>query len=408
MSTLLVEVCKVKEVLPHNNADKLEKILVKGWEVVVQKGVVKVGDLVVYIPPDTILPESLHTHLGITKYCAELPKHYEQSLIVESDDGATQADIMHCLYENTDPQTVVRPTARRVKAARLRGEASYGTIMTKQSFVDYIIDNNLMPHCDDVREIYEYVEEGTNVAQILSVGKWEPPIKSTQGDVVKDHPEFHKYTNIENWRNYPDVFTPDDVVIVSEKINGTNSRLAFLSNDDIESKEENPYIFAAGSHNTRRKNSPECLYWKPFALYPQIKLMLFELWDQHDKKPVILFGEIYGKGVQDMWYDSTDGINFRAFDISIGGKYVDYTKYKIFKKYKIPHVPILYTGPYSKEIISGLTNGTTELGSEQKFSGREGVVITHSLEEHDPIIGRKILKSVSVDYLDRKNQKEGH
>jgi len=36
------------------------------------------------------------------------------------------------------------------------------------------------------------------------------------------------------------------------------------------------------------------------------------------------------------------------------------------------------------------------------------VVITHSLEETDPLIGRKILKSISVDYLNRKGAKDGH
>ena len=37
MSTLVVEVCEVKAVYPHPNADALELITVKGWPVIVQK-----------------------------------------------------------------------------------------------------------------------------------------------------------------------------------------------------------------------------------------------------------------------------------------------------------------------------------------------------------------------------------
>ena len=39
MSTLVVEVCEVKAVYPHPQADVLEFIAVKGWQVIVQNGV---------------------------------------------------------------------------------------------------------------------------------------------------------------------------------------------------------------------------------------------------------------------------------------------------------------------------------------------------------------------------------
>lgn len=406
MSKLIVEIKDVKNIKLHPNADKLEVAEIGGWEVVVQKGLLNKGDLVVYIPPDSILPKSLHEHLGITKYCAELPTHYEQHIISDANDGYAQSEIMHCLYEDTDPQTVVKPTARRVKAARLRGEASYGTIITMNSFHEYLTK------LDQEEYIEHFCDKGSNVAQVLHICKWEPPVKSTQGDVAKDHLAFHKYTDIENWRNYPDVFTSDDVVIMTEKINGTNSRLGFIPTDNIEEKESLPYIYVAGSHNTRRKKpdseNHNSLYWMPYKLVPNLKIMMFDLWDIHNKASIVVFGEIYGAGIQDMHYDRQNDISFRAFDISIDGQYMNYEKYKWFKKYEIPYVPILYTGPYSKEKVLELTDGETTLGTHQKFKGREGVVITHSLEETDPLIGRKILKSISVDYLSRKNATDSH
>src|SRR5437899_10767030 len=101
MSTLVVEVCEVKQVYPHPNADALEFITVKGWPVIVQKALgLKVGDRVVYFPPDSVLPPELAERLGITKYLAPMPREI---------DGT-------------------RKPGLRVRAPRLRGEPSYGTI----------------------------------------------------------------------------------------------------------------------------------------------------------------------------------------------------------------------------------------------------------------------------------------
>ena len=38
----------ISEVLPHNNADLLELVKVRGWQVVIRKGEFKQGDLVVF------------------------------------------------------------------------------------------------------------------------------------------------------------------------------------------------------------------------------------------------------------------------------------------------------------------------------------------------------------------------
>ena len=40
---------------------------------------------------------------------------------------------------------------------------------------------------------------------------------------------------------------------------------------------------------------------------------------------MVLFGELYGSGVQDMAYGLADGAKgFRAFDIAVDGKYLDF------------------------------------------------------------------------------------
>jgi len=56
MSTLIVEVCRIDRVLPHANADALELARIKGWQCVIPKGRYVGGDLVTYIPIDSVIP----------------------------------------------------------------------------------------------------------------------------------------------------------------------------------------------------------------------------------------------------------------------------------------------------------------------------------------------------------------
>src|SRR3954469_13384934 len=101
MSTLVVEVCEVKAVYPHPNADALEFITVKGWPVIVQKALgLKAGDRVVYFPPDSVMPPELAVRPAITEYLAPLPR---------TIDGTSKPGL-------------------RARAARLRDQPSYGTI----------------------------------------------------------------------------------------------------------------------------------------------------------------------------------------------------------------------------------------------------------------------------------------
>src|SRR5262249_27448383 len=51
---------------------------------------------------------------------------------------------------------------------------------------------------------------GTDVAARLGITKWEPPLESTDGEAERPHPAFHGYTDIENYRNFPDLFEPGE------------------------------------------------------------------------------------------------------------------------------------------------------------------------------------------------------
>jgi RNA ligase (TIGR02306 family) len=365
VSSLIVEVCVVEEIAPHPNADRLERVRVKNWWCISSIGQYKVGDKVVYVPPDAVLPEELANRWGISKYCSLLPKEM-----------------------NGD-----RPSGLRVRATRFRGEPSFGTIQ----------------QLDDPSW-----EVGRNVLEYYGIKKFEPPVKILEGDIAPNVPLFHAYTDIENIGNFPTVFKEGEEVIVDEKIHGSNCRLGLIPHPREDNGEIVP-TFMAGSHSTRRlhyddKGRPS-LYWSPFT--ENIEELLIDLY-QDNQQPIIVFGEIFGAGVQDMQYGQK-GKSFRAFDISVGGKYMSYNdKIKVLEKHKIASVPYLYRGPFSMKKMNDLVDGPTMVCNpediRESFKGREGIVIRPLEERFDPEIGRVILKHISVDYHERKNsgKTEGH
>ena len=82
-----------------------------------------------------------------------------------------------------------------------------------------------------------------NVAEYYECIKYEPPQELTQGNMEREHPLFARYTDIENIKNFPDIFQEGEEVVITEKIHGTNSRVGLLKGE-----------FVAGSHRSQRKD----------------------------------------------------------------------------------------------------------------------------------------------------------
>jgi hypothetical protein len=154
----------------------------------------------------------------------------------------------------------------------------------------------------------------------------------------------------------------------------------------------------AGSHKVKRATATG-IYWEPFI---DVQPLLEHLSNgEHD---VIVFGEIFGAGVQDMTYGQS-GRSFRVFDISVDTIYLDWSRVTILcERFDIPLVPLLACGDFDLDWIETLTYGPTTFDNVQcTFKGREGVVVT-PLQEILPYGrgGRSIVKSVSADYRARK------
>lgn len=374
MSSLICEVVKIKEIVPHGNADRLEIIKVKGWQCVSSKGKYKLGDEVVYIPIDSLIPFELSEKLGITNYLSNKIK---------------------------DPQGNI--LASRVKTIKLRGILSQGLIIDKEP---------------------EW-KLGDNVREILKIEKYDPPETSSgkvqlKGRSFIQYPEFEgfpQYTNIENFKNFPDVFEEGEEVVILEKIHGTNFRSGRIDPFNINWKyvplllklrllltkffhAKNPGFFTVGTHRTNLKkvwvkDKLLNVYWRIAEKYKlQGKLYLREE----------IFGEIYGYGVQKYFpYDSPFNQSVRFFDAMISNQYLNWDNFQNFCERKnLPMVPVLYVGPFSLEKVIELASGKSLIGDHI----REGIVIKPTIEKFHPTLGRKILKYINDEYLLFKNKKE--
>lgn len=357
MSSLIVQMREIEQVLPHNNADSLELLIIGGWQVVERKSRFYKGNKVIFVPPDAMLTKELADKLNVSKYLGS----------VRHDDNRL-----------------------RVKGLRLRGQPSYGLI----------IDPSIIGLSD--------LEIGTDVSQKLDIIKWEPSTIETQGNADRNLANFPRFTDMEHYANYPELINESDYVIISEKCHGTSSRVGKIAIEDEQGNKN--YEYVAGSHNVRRKYDSTCKYWKPLA-DERMKNTIDYLHEQF-KTDVIIYSEIIGQGIQDMHYGIIGESQYRVFDIMVGGRYLDYPAYKTYcEQFDLPRVPILYEGYFNKETLKGLIDGPTTLCDRDKagkFGGREGVVIRMNEEAHNNKIGRLIFKAVSCEYLNRKNPTDSH
>ena len=97
MSSTIVEVCKIDSTMKHPNADKLSIVTIKGWNSIVGLNQYQVNDLVVYVPPDYIIPEDLilkynliYLKNGGRTGTVKLRGYVSQGLILNVPEGSWQ------------------------------------------------------------------------------------------------------------------------------------------------------------------------------------------------------------------------------------------------------------------------------------------------------------------------------
>lgn len=353
-------VAKINEVKAIEGADNIEQAVIGGWNTIVKKGTHHAGQLVIVATTDAVIPLKLSDEYNVTSYLRK---------------------------------------GQRVRTVKLRGVYS-------ECLVIPINPNFAIAY-----------SEGQDMMEKLGITKYEPPVKQIQlasGRKIKwrDNQNFHIYYKFPNLKNVAGMFTEQDMVQITRKIHGTNARYGIVKKSKIGfwdkvlkflklADEWIDYEYIYGSHNCEKGSDSQGFYstdvWRTIAEKYDIKdkLWKYAKYEGADNigEGLILYGEIYGAGIQKNYEYGLKDIEFVGFDIKMKGEYVavNPTAYAIAGVLGLPHVPILYTGPWNQEIQDKFTFNNFIEGTKVPH---EGIVIKHISGERN-----KVAKVINSDYL---------
>lgn len=381
MSEWNVDLVRIGEIEPHPQADALDITTVYGQNVITKRGTYKTGDLAVFLPPDSVLPND--------------PNH---PLVVDS--GLPYG---HC-----------------IEAKKLRGIFSNGMLVPASV-------------CFTEEELAT-IEVGTNVAERIGVTKYveSDEAMSTRGENERDNGFMPVYTDMESWpknRHNGSINEGDEVVLL-EKLHGANARYAF--------RDDRLWV---GSRTCVKKFHESNMWWKvalELGLEERFKFLLSGQYNStaDQEKPgragrraarftkedalngvnlegTVLYGEVFGQVQKGYDYGQQQGkSNFRIFDSynpSLG-RYNDWdVTVAIADVMGLETVPVLYRGKWKPE-LEELQNGPESV-SGKAIHNREGFVIKpvkeafYGSNKHNHTGSRVIYKFVGSDYKLKKGKK---
>jgi len=373
-SVFKVPLTTIKEIKSHPNADRLEVCTVYGFEIVTSKNRYKVGDQVIFVPVDSILSERLEKILF-------------------------------------PPESKIKLNKHRVRQIRIRQFPSQGLLIHPNE-IESIVNTKFLKLEQDLKEI-------------LGVQKYEPPEqgpsvtlgKGLKGHKKLAHPDFHQYNGLPNVKWMPDLFQEGEMVVIQEKIHGTNARAAKLpyrANTlfkrikvwlGIAQEFESLY----GSNRVDISNAStykgyygEDIYGATFSKIDVFKKL---------PKNFTVFGEIIGPGIQKGYEYGLKEHKFVVFDMkTLNGdgtqSWLDPKTCKAMSEsLGFDFVPVLYEGPYNKALVESLISGPSVFDPNEKV--REGIVIK-SMNEYSIEGNKKAVKAINPDYLDNSSNTDFH
>lgn len=307
----LATIKKIGTINQIQGADKVEVATIQGWEVVVQKGLYKPNQLVIYIEVDAWVPRSVAPFL-----CSDEVKTY-------------------CGIDGV-----------RLKTKKILGQISQGLILPLAEFGDIIKGD---------------VIEGRNVTSDLGIVKYdnEPTTGSNSAgsfpeSIIKTDQERIQNLSfmLETWKEHAITWE------ITEKLDG--SSCTFYLDEDGE--------FFVCSRNQKLKRDSGCKFWK-VAKQNNVE----EQMRSNNLFGYAIQGELVGEGIQKNRYKRV-GHEFFAFDIQKNGKFLPPTERRsVLTKLGIPHVPVLNdcsSTPGSVSEALKIAEGISDLANIQ----REGVV----------------------------------
>lgn len=380
-----VNIVQVGEILPHPNADRLEITFVEGYQIVTGKGNFKTGDFAVYIPPDSVVPQT------------EAFKFIWQ--------------------DHVDIDSKVPERRRRITVKRLRKEYSEGLLMPVADLLFQVGENG---QHEGLFFNGKALNVGDDVAALIGVTHYVPEFdrESTSADTAaapkRRYPRtlrgwffwtLHKLGfkgagrslalevafnypvyDVDALKNHKKWIQPGDRVQVTEKIHGSNARYVFVDGQQY-----------CGSHEQWKKDGPN-VWWNAFRQHPEIGE-----WCQ--KNPgVVLYGEV--GPTQDLHYGCENGETFFfAFDVWVpeqcaGAPNAESTVIPAHWEWAgnygfAPTVPIICVTDYDEAFIQQFVSGKSTVPGANHI--REGIVLRK-------LSNGVTLKLVSNEFLERDSK----
>lgn len=391
MSTFEVKIVKLDGIEPIPGADRIELAVIGEYRSVVQKGTVKAGDYVIYIPESAVVPDYLLKRMGLVGKLAGAQRNRVKAILIQNRLSQGLVYPVHTVFGGSEDGPFVVPVA----------------------------DGSSLEF------------PGVNIADVMGIVKYAPVIPaSMSGEIYYAGRDVTYSFDIENIKKYPKAFVEGEDVVFTEKLHGTYCQLicipeiATVNYPDIGNRfhlrvdvPEGTMYFAIASKG--RADQGMCFHWTSDqpnvyirAVQPYIKKIASNLLANSymNKVPVVIMGEVFGAGIQDLTYGMVNTFEFRMFDVRIGyrtnGVFVNIRQLENFSKLVgVPLVPIVYQGPYSKEVVQQYTDNVQSQFDPNQMS--EGIVIFPTEERYDVTCGpsgRVKMKSVNRVYLARKNK----
>jgi len=401
-----VNIVRITEIKEHTNADTLVIIPIGGYQVVSKKGQFNIGDLGVYLQPDSVVPQ--------TEPFKFIWGPYYESLLANPD------------YEQFNSPVIVPEKRRRITVRKFRKEWSEGLLLPVSDFwiLDHFDDNNVVLW-DEGKQEHWYLTEGQDVSDILGITHYDPDTESTKGEnssaprKAKRYPRsFHGWVkfiwrrvkqalglgavtdgvadnvglgiptyDVDALKNYPDTFEEGEQVIVTEKIHGSNARFIFLDG-----------VMYAGSRNLWKAPGSTCIFRRAVRELPWI-----EEWCRAHEG-YVLWGEV--TPTQGGFDYGTKNVQFFVFDVrDPNGNWLDESTpegLEILTHLQDRTVPVLYKGPFNLQVIKQLlVDGPSTIKNAKNI--REGVVVK-TATERGRNSRRAQMKIVSNAYLEKDNK----
>lgn len=350
---------RIEKIEKHPNANALDIATVLGdYPVCTKINQYKVGDLVGYLPLETVVPD-------VEMFYFLCPKSYEKY----EENGEIKQRMVGPKYELGS----VPAKYRRIKAKQMVGVYSMGMV------VDAPPD----------------LKEGDSIVEFYSLTKFEeeeedniPNAKKAKGANAASPPQGWTipYYDIDGLRKFISCVKEDEEIVLTEKIHGSNSG---FSHDGSK--------LWTKSRNFYKKFDEDDLWWDAAIRY--------KLEEKLSKYPMkVFFGELYGT-VKGFRYDCeiVNGVMpsklrfFDIFDVKTS-RYLDYDDFKtIINDLQLDAVPELYRGKYTnKSDIYFYAEGMSTLNPKHI---REGFVIKTIKERYEPKLnGRFQFKLIGEGY----------